>query len=72
MYQDIYAENPTLTSLNLVVGDVYRRKAAQTADSSAKAALLDRAVQAYNEVLKVDASNERALAEISALQSGSK
>jgi hypothetical protein len=28
-------------------------------------------VQAYNEVLKVDASNERALAEISALRAGS-
>jgi hypothetical protein len=70
LYQDIYQRNPTLTSLNLVVGDVYRRKAAQTTDSSAKAALLDRAVQAYNEVLKVDAGNERARAEISALQSG--
>ena len=72
VYQDIHARNPMLTSLNLIVGDVYRRKAAQTADTTAKAALLDRAVQAYNEVLKVDASNERALAEISALQSGSK
>jgi tetratricopeptide (TPR) repeat protein len=70
-YQDIYARNPMLTSLNLVVGDVYRRKAAQTSDTTAKAALLERAVQAYNEVLKVDASNERALAEISALRAGS-
>ena len=60
-----------LTSLNLVVGDVYRRKADQTTDTAAKAALIDRAVQAYNEVLKVDASNERALAEISALRAGS-
>lgn len=70
VYQDIYTRNPTLTSLNLIVGDVYRRKAAQTADGTAKAALLDRAVQAYNEVLKADARNERARAEISALQSG--
>jgi len=69
VYQDIFTKNPTLTSLNLVVGDVYRRKAAQTTDSSAKAALLDRAMQAYNEVLKSDASNERARAEISSLQS---
>ena len=69
-FQDIYQRNPTLTSINLVVGDVYRRKAAQTADSTVKAALIDRAVQAYNEVLKADASNERARAEISALQSG--
>ena len=71
-YHDIYARNPMLTLVNLIVGDVYRRKAAQTADTTAKAALLDRAVQAYKEVLKVDASNERALAEVSALQSGSK
>jgi hypothetical protein len=69
-FQDIFTKNPTLTSLNLVVGDVYRRKAAQTTDSTAKAALLDRAAQAYNEVLKVDATNERARAEISALQAG--
>jgi hypothetical protein len=70
VYQDIFQKNPTLTSLNLVVGDVYRRKAAQTADTTAKAALLDRAAQAYNEVLKADATNERARAEISSLQAG--
>jgi len=70
-YQDIYARNPMLTSLNLSVADLYRRKAAQTADTTTKAALIERAVQAYNEVLKVDASNERALAEISALRAGS-
>ena len=69
-YQEIYTKNPTLTSLNLVVGDVYRRKAAQTTDNTAKAALLDRAAQAYNEVLKADGENERARAEITALQSG--
>jgi len=70
-YQDIYARNPMLTSLNLSVADLYRRKAAQTADTTTKAALIERAVQAYNEVLKIDASNERALAEISALRAGS-
>lgn len=69
VYQDIYARNPMLTSLNLVVADLYRRKAAQTTDSTAKAALLDRAAQAYEEVLKADAGNERARTEISALQS---
>lgn len=69
VYQDIYARNPMLTSLNLVVADLYRRKAAQTTDSTAKAALLDRAAQAYHELLKADADNERARIEISALQS---
>lgn len=69
-YQDIYAKNPRLSAVNLVVADVYRRKAEQTTDSAAKQTLLDRALDAYNEVLKSDAGNERARAEISSLQSG--
>jgi len=69
-YQDIYAKNPRLSSVNLVVADVYRRKAAQTPDTTARQALLARALDAYNEVLKSDADNERARAEITSLQSG--
>ncbi len=52
-YQDIYAKNPRLTSVNLVLADVYRRKAAQAADVAARQALLNRAIDAYNEVLKI-------------------
>jgi tetratricopeptide (TPR) repeat protein len=69
-YQDIYAKNPRLSSVNLVVADVYRRKAAQASDDMARQALLDRAVDAYNEVLKFDDGNERARAEIASLRSG--
>ena len=54
-YQDIYAKNPRLTSVNLVMADVYQRKAAQAADSAARQAMLNRAIDAYNEVLKADA-----------------
>ena len=61
-YQDIYAKNPRLTSVNLVVADVYQRKAAQAADVTARQSLLNRAIDAYNEVLKSDASNESARA----------
>jgi len=68
-YQDIYAKNPRLSSVNLVVADVYRRKAAQAGDNTARQALLDRAIDAYNEVLKSDAGNERARAEIASLRS---
>jgi hypothetical protein len=68
-FQDIYAKNPQLSAVNLVVADVYRRKAAQTSDAGTRQALLDRAVDAYNEVLKTDGNNERARAEISSLRS---
>ena len=62
VYQDIYAKNPRLTSVNLVLADVYQRKAAQAADVAARQSLLNRAIDAYNEVLKSDASNESARA----------
>ena len=58
VYQDIYAKNPRLTSVNLVLADVYQRKAAQAADVAARQSLLNRAIDAYNEVLKSVASYE--------------
>ena len=61
-YQDIYAKNPRLTSVNLVMADVYQRKAAQATDGASRQAMLNRAIDAYNEVLKLDASNESARA----------
>jgi tetratricopeptide (TPR) repeat protein len=68
-YQDIYAKNPKLTSVNLVVADVYQRKAAQAAAGPARQAMLERAVDAYNEVLKSDAGNEFARAGVARLRS---
>lgn len=65
-YQDIRAKNPKLTSVNLVMADVYRKKAAQEGDPAARRALLGLAVDSYNEVLKSDATNERARLEIEA------
>ncbi len=63
-YQDIRTKNPKLTSVSLVMADTYRKKAAQEIDPTSRKALLSLAVDAYNEVLKSDATNERARLEI--------
>jgi len=70
-YQDIRAKNPRLTSVNLVIGDLYRRKATQEKDPAARQALLRQALDAYDVVLKADATNERALAESAAVRAAS-
>lgn len=59
-YDEIRAKNPKLTAVNLVLGDVYRQRAAQERDPAARQTLLTRALGAYTEVLKTDAQNERA------------
>lgn len=63
-YQDIRTKNPKLTSVNLVVADMYRKKASQENDPAARRAILGLAVDAYNEALKSDATQERARAEL--------
>lgn len=63
-YQDLHTRNPTLTSLALVLGDAYRRKAQQETDPAARQRLFDQAVAAYGDVLKSDASNTRAQVEL--------
>jgi hypothetical protein len=63
-YQEIRAKNPSLTSIHLVMGDTYRRKAAQERDPSARSALLQQAITSYSDLLKMDATNERARTEI--------
>ena len=45
-YQSIQAKNPKLTTLNLVIANVYRQQAEQERDASARQALLDRAAAA--------------------------
>jgi hypothetical protein len=70
-YQDIRAKNPKLTSVNLVIGDLYQRKATQEKDPAARQALLRQALDAYDLMLKADATNERALAESAAVRAAS-
>jgi len=71
-YQDIRTKNPKLTSVNLVIGDLYRRKAAQETDTAARQNLYRQALDAYDLMLKSDASNERALAESAAIRAASR
>jgi hypothetical protein len=59
-YEDIRVKNPKLTSVNLVLGDVYRQKAAQQNDASSRQTLLNQAMTSYSEMLKSDAENEHA------------
>jgi hypothetical protein len=63
-YQEIRTKNPKLTSVNLVMAGMYRKKAGQETDPAARRAMLARAIDAYTEVLKVDGDNERAKTEL--------
>ena len=63
-YQDIHKKNEKLTSIHFLLADAYRRKAAAERDPAAKRVLLQQAVASYDELLKSDASNERARAEL--------
>jgi hypothetical protein len=67
-YQDIRTKNPKLTAVNLVIGDLYRRKATQETDAGARQNLYQQALDAYDLMLKTDATNERALAERAAIR----
>jgi tetratricopeptide (TPR) repeat protein len=63
-YQEIRTKNPKLTSVNLVMASVYRARAKQETDPAARRSFLARAIETYDEVLKVDADNERAKIEL--------
>jgi tetratricopeptide (TPR) repeat protein len=71
-YQDIRTRNPKLTAVNLVIGDLYRRKAAQETDAGARQNLYRQALDAYDLLLKSDATNERALAESAAIRAATR
>jgi len=71
-YQDIRTRNPKLTSVNLVIGDLYRRKATQETDPGARQNLYRQALDAYDLMLKSDATNERALAESAAIRAATR
>jgi hypothetical protein len=63
-YQEIRSKNRKLTSVNLIVADLYRRKAAQEKDPAARRAWLERAIASYNELLAGDSGHERARREL--------
>lgn len=63
-YEQIRDQNPRLTAVNLVVGNVYRKKAALETDPAARRALFDRAIASYTTMLSDESSSDRAKAEI--------
>jgi tetratricopeptide (TPR) repeat protein len=63
-YEQIREQNPKLTTVNLVMGGVYRTKAALESDPEARRVLFDRAIASYTTLLDDDASSERAKVEI--------
>ena len=67
-YQEIRTRYKNLTSLNLVIGATYRRKAALETDATARRAALDRAIEYYNELLKADPEDQRAKTELASTQ----
>lgn len=67
-YQDIRTRYASLTSINLVMGAAYRRKAALESDATARRSALDRAIECYNELLKADPEDRRAKAELASTQ----
>ena len=68
VYQDIRTRYANLTSLNLVIGAAYRRKAALEPDAVARRAALDRAIECYTALLKADPDDRRAKAELASTQ----
>jgi tetratricopeptide (TPR) repeat protein len=67
-YQEIRTRYTNLTSLNLVIGATYRRKAALETNALARRAALDRAIESYTELLKADPEDQRAKAELASTQ----
>jgi hypothetical protein len=63
-YQQIRDQNPKLTAVSLVMAGVYREQASSTADADARRALLDRAINAYTQLLDDEATSARAKAEL--------
>jgi hypothetical protein len=62
-YQSIQKDNARLTAVNLVLAGAYRDKARSETNAAARRALLERAVAAYDALLKEDAAHERAATE---------
>jgi tetratricopeptide (TPR) repeat protein len=67
-YQEIRGKNQKLTTINFLLADVYRRKAAVERDPAARRALLQQAIGSYDELLKADASNQRARSELDSVR----
>jgi tetratricopeptide (TPR) repeat protein len=63
-YEEILSKNPTLTMMNLVIGEIYRQRAGSEPNAAARQPLYDRAIASYQQLLKLDPDNARAKAEL--------
>jgi hypothetical protein len=63
-YQQIRDQNPKLTALTFVVASMYRKQAEAETSPVARRTLLDRAINAYTQLLTDDTSGARAKAEL--------
>jgi len=68
-YQQIREQNPKLTSVAFVVAGVYRQQAASETNPTARRALLDRAMNTYNQLLNDETLNARAKMELESTRS---
>lgn len=66
-YHSIQAKNPKLTTINLVLAGVYRDQAQHAPDAAARQALLQKAMAAYEQVLKGEPGHERVKLELAAV-----
>lgn len=62
-YQSIQTRNARLTTVNLVLAGTYRDKARGETNAAARRTLLERAVAAYDALLKEDAEHDIAATE---------
>lgn len=67
LLQQVRSKNPTLTTINLVLGDTYRQMAATEAGATARDALLTLALEAYKDALKHPDTAARAKTAIDAM-----
>ena len=67
-YVEIREQNPRLTTLNLVIASLYRQQAEAAPDAAGRRALMQRAMQAYTELIAADGDHDRARLELGATQ----
>ena len=67
-YEELLSKNPTLTMINLVIGDAYRQKAGRETNPAARQPLYDRAITSYQQLLKIEPDNQRAMSALTQAQ----
>ena len=69
-FQEIRSRNPKLTAVNMVIGHLYRQRAAQEPNPAARRELLTRAIESYQAVVEMDSANDRARQQLESAGAG--